>query len=300
MKSHRQRPFFVMFTSFAFVTGAFVLFGCDNGRNSDTICKNNPELCEDLHKDSWCRYEKGDLIRQRFILKTTPNPTGKQIYDQLRFLEVYSKCIELASGVQHKVNVQRTNDRLRAFGISVQNLEELQESTKGSQDPYLAYYHWSRLDDAKSLAVLIKAEKEGQISDPELLSKLAIYYLKTDAARAKKLYLDVLGMVDADHLDPDWLLGLATASRTLGDLDGSYLYSRANIALTKQSVNEAQMLALLTGDKTKAAMLDSEAEQLAKAVSSGNFAGSAIEKRLRAEIDTERAKIEPVAPLAQD
>lgn len=293
MKSHSTRSFFVMFTSFIAFSSGFVLFGCDNDRNTDAICKNNPELCEDLHRDSWCRYEKGDLIRQRFILKSTPEPSGKQIYDQLRFLEVYSKCIELAAGVQHKVNVSRTNDRMRAFGISVQNLEELQESTKGATEPHLAYYHWSRFNDAKALDVLLKAEADGQVDDPELLSKLAIYYLKTDAARARTLYLDVLAHTDAAHSDPDWLLGLATASRNLHDLESSYLYSRANVFLTGQAVNEAQMHALVKGDKQLISMLDEQAQALADAIKSGSFAGSSIEKTLRAKAAPAAAKSAP-------
>ena len=105
---------FVLITSFTVIGALFGLFGCDNDRNSDLICKNNPELCSDLHKDSWCRFEKGDLIRHRYALKQSSSPTGKQLYQQLVYLENYSKCIELAAGVQHKLNTDRTRDRERA------------------------------------------------------------------------------------------------------------------------------------------------------------------------------------------
>ncbi|WP_372872725.1 DUF2989 domain-containing protein [Shewanella sp.] len=282
-----------MFTSFIAFASGFMLIGCDNDRNTDAICKNNPELCEDLHRDSWCRYEKGDLIRQRFVLKSSSSPTGKEIYDQLRFLEVYSKCIELAAGVQHKINVSRTNDRIRAFGISVQNLEELQQSTRGAKEPHLAYYHWSRFNDVSALNVLLKAEADGKIDDPELLSKLAIYFLKVDANKSRTLYLDVLARMDAEHTDPDWLLGLATASRTLDDLESSYLYSRANVLLTGQGVDEAKMLLLVNGDKHISEWLDEQADALASAIKSGSFSGSAIEATLRAKADVSDAKNAP-------
>ncbi|MBT1445923.1 DUF2989 domain-containing protein [Shewanella sp. JM162201] len=281
-----------MFTPIICSIGSFALFGCDNDRNTDAICKNNPEICEDLHRDSWCLYEKGNLIRQRYLLKTTPTPSGKMLYDQLRHLEVYSKCIELAAGVQHKVNVHRTNDRLRAYGYSVQNLEELQQATKGSTDPYLAYYHWARLNDSAALNVLLETEARGELQDPELLSKLAIYYLKTDARKAIWLYLDVLAKTDSEHIDPDWLLGLANAARSLNDLESVYLFSRANVLMTDQKVDEAQMQALLSQNKALVSSLDEEAKALARTIKSGDFGGSSFEKHFRAKW-APAAKTEP-------
>ena len=77
----------VIITSFSFISAFLGLLGCENDRNSDVICKNNPEICADLHKDGWCLAEKTKLIQNRYELKDIENPTGKQLYLQLTYLE---------------------------------------------------------------------------------------------------------------------------------------------------------------------------------------------------------------------
>ncbi|WP_228730239.1 DUF2989 domain-containing protein [Shewanella sedimentimangrovi] len=272
----------VIFRSILSTALILTLIGCDNGRNSEKICKNNPELCEDLHKDSWCRYEKGDLIRNRYILKNTATPSGEQLYDQLKYLETYSKCVELAAGVQHIKHTDRTNDRLRAFGVATQNLQELQEHTKHNKDPHLAYYHWSRFNDAEALGYLLDADRKGEIKDPKLKAQLALYFIDTDPRDARRRFIELLGLEDEEHIDPDWLLALARISHMLGELNNEYIYSRANILLTGQKASDEQMLALIGGNKTLAKELDRDAETLAGEVSSGDFAGSEISKKLMA------------------
>ena len=281
----------VIITSFILIGSIFGLFGCDNGRNTEAICKNNPELCDDLHKDSWCRFEKGELIRSRFELKQTQSPSGLQLYKQLTYLEDYSHCVELAAGVQHILNPERSNERARAFGFATQNLAELQESTKGNPDLYLSYYHWARFNDNAALNRLLTAEREGKISDPLLLSHLAAHYLKFDAIKAKSLYLKVLAVSPPSELNPDWLLGLANSYRKENDLEHTYMLSRANILITKQRVSDDQMLALLSGNKALAAQLDEQASNLTKALLSGDYADSEIRKTLEAQ---------PIAPAQSD
>ncbi|NMH63928.1 DUF2989 domain-containing protein [Shewanella salipaludis] len=248
-----------------------MLFGCDYSGNSDAICKNNPEICTDLHHDSWCFYEKGDLIRQRYELKHTPSPTGKQVYRQLTLLEDYNHCIELAAGVKHIIHKERTNDRARAFGLSSQSLARLQESIQNSQDPYLAYYRWSRFNDQAALNLLLTAQAESKITDPQLLAPMAAYYLKSDPAKAKALYLEIFSIASPSEFDPDWLLGLASLYRQQQDLEKTYLLSKANVLMSKQKVSQPQMLALLNGNKELAQMLDQEAQQLVDSIGSGDF-----------------------------
>ena len=58
--------------------------------------------------------QKTKLIQNRYELKHQ-NPTGKQLYLQLTYLEDYSRCIELASGVQHIIHTNRTADRAKSL-----------------------------------------------------------------------------------------------------------------------------------------------------------------------------------------
>ncbi|MBO2649803.1 DUF2989 domain-containing protein [Shewanella algae] len=290
----------VIITSFVLLAG---VSGCDNGGNPVTICKNNPELCDDLHKDSWCRREKASLIIQRYQVKTTPEPSGEQVYRLLVNLENYNRCVGLAAGVQHILNPERTNDRARAYGLSAQSLSELQASTKGSNDIYIAFYHWAHLGDDAALKVLLEAEKQQQIDSPEILAGLAGYYLKFDAIKAKQLYLKVLAKSTKENFDPDWLLGLASASRQLQDMEQAYLLSRTNLLLTDNPVDEVQLKAMIGNNSQLSTHLDQQASSLADALKGGDYLESDWPKRLQGnegKDDGKQAETEPVTNQAAD
>ncbi|MGS0827831.1 DUF2989 domain-containing protein [Shewanella sp. 0m-8] len=271
---------FVMFTSFLGISAFLGLFGCEGPTNTQVICNKNPELCADLHKDSWCRFEKGDLIRNRFKLKGTPEPSGKLVYEQLLYLERYNKCVELAAGVQHILHPERTNDRARAFGLSSQSLAELEATTKGSNDPHLAYYHWSRFNDPQAERILFAAEERGAITDIVLKAELASYYLRINQAKSKQLYTEVLDGSTEENFNPDWLLALATLYRQENQLEIDYWLSKTNIELTEANFSEEQMLALLKGDKRLQRKLDKYALILADQLQSGSYQKSKLKKLL--------------------
>ena len=272
---------FVIITSFISFIAFSGLSGCEKQADTGSICKNNPELCSDLHVDSWCRYEKGDLIRKRYKLKFIESPSGKQIYQQLLNLEKYNQCIELAAGVQHIFHPERTNDRVRAFGLSAQSLSQLQHTTKNSQDLYLAFYHWTRFNDMEAEKVVLAAYKAHEIDDILLLSQVASYYQKFDAKQSNIIYLEVLDISDEDNFNPDWLLGLSNNYQKLNDLELTYLLSRANVLMTEQSVSEEKMLALIYGDTILQTFLDQQAEDLVDVLEDGEFSSSAIKKMLQ-------------------
>lgn len=272
---------FVLITSFTIIGSLFGLFGCDNDRNSDLICKNNPELCADLHKDSWCRFEKGDLIRHRYLLKQTTTPSGKELYQQLIHLEKYSKCIELAAGVQHKLNTERTRDRERAFAVSTQTLAELQAFTQDNNDLYLAYYRWIRFNDQAGLNIVEQAYQQGQLQDQEIMSQLAAHYVRYAPNDAKALYLSLLATSQASLINPDWFLALASIYKQQQDAEKEYLLTRAYLMMTESHVDEPQLLAMINGNKALAQSLDIQAAELIAAVLSGQFANSTSEMRLK-------------------
>ncbi|BAJ02126.1 DUF2989 domain-containing protein [Shewanella violacea] len=272
---------FVIITSFISFVAFSGLSGCEKQLDTGSICKNNPELCSDLHADSWCRYEKGDLIRKRYELKFTQSPSGKQLYEQLLNLEKYNKCIELAAGVKHILHPERSNDRVRAFGLSAQTLSQLQDTTKNSQDLYLAFYHWTRFNDIEAQKIVLAAYKNHQIDDILLLSRVASYYQKFDALQSNLIYLQVLDLSNKDNFNPDWLLGLSNNYQKLKDLELTYLLARANVLMTEQNVSEEKMLGLIYGDKPLQTYLDSQAEVLVDVIESGAFSSSDIKKMLQ-------------------
>ena len=257
---------FVLITSFTVIGALFGLFGCDNDRNSDLICKNNPELCSDLHKDSWCRFEKGDLIRHRYALKQTSSPTGKQLYQQLIYLENYSKCIELAAGVQHKLNTFRTRERERAFAVSTQTLSELQEFTQTNNEVHLAFYRWMRFNDQKALAIVEDTYKQGKLIDNDIITQLAAYYVRVSPNDSKILYLRLLTTTEPAKIDPDWFLALASIYRQQQDFETEYLLTRVNLLMSENHADEEKLLAIINGDKSLAVILDQQALELIIAV----------------------------------
>jgi hypothetical protein len=278
---------FVMFTSFLVFIAFFGLFGCEPSSNTEAICNKNPELCSDLHKDSWCRFEKGDLIRGRYKLKQTKEPRGEQLFDQLLYLEDYNKCIELAAGVQHILHPERSNDRARAFGLSSQTLMQLQETTRHSQDPHLAYYHWSRFNDVESGKVLFAAERNGLIKDIRLKAQLAAHFLRENPLKSKRLYAQALDGSDKDTFDPDWLLALATIYQQEQRPEMHYLLSKTNIIFTQANFAEKEMLAMLQGNRLLQDKLDKEAKDLADVLKSGKYAESKLRIVLEQDINQE-------------
>lgn len=263
----------VIITSFALVMS---IFGCDNGRNIQTICKNNPEICADLHKDGWCLAEKTKLIQSRAELIDNVNPTGKQLYQQLTYLEDYSRCIELASGVQHIIHTNRTADRARAFRLSSQNLNRLQEETRQRQDPFMSYYQWTRFGDSHALNRLLAQESAGEVTEPFLLAQVATYYSSRNAIKAQQLYLKVFADIQYDDFDPSWLLGLASTYRQTQQLDKTYMLTKANLLLTQQKYSEDKMLALIGGNRSLAITLDQYAQNLIDALKESRYSTSPV------------------------
>lgn len=270
----------VILSSFLSIIIIPVLSGCDEVVNMTTICKKNPELCEDLNEDGWCRVEKAKLIDSRLTLKEKKISSGKALYLQLLALEKFNKCIRLASGVQHILAPQRTNDRMRAYGSSSQTLAALQESTKDSHNVHLSFYHWMRFNDPVAKKKVQRAMALNLIDDIDILATIAAYLLKSDPDKARTTYLNVLSRSDADNFKPEWLLGLANTYQKLNNPVFAYLLSRTNILMTDNKVSEAQMLMLINGDTTRQASLDAQAEDLADALESGNYQSSKIKRML--------------------
>ena len=273
----------VIITSFSLGMSFLGLIGCDNGRNIQSICKNNPEICADLHKDSWCLAEKTKIIQNRYALKDSEVTTGKQLYIQLTNLEDYSRCIELASGVQHIIHTERTADRARAFRLSNQNLSLLQEQTRERQDPFMSYYQWTRFGDTDALARFLALENTGEITDPFLLAQVATYYSNRNAIKAQQLYLKVFAEIPFDDFDVNWLLGLASTYRQTQQLDKAYMLTKANLLLTQQKYSEQKMIALLGGDKLLAAELDLKAQTLIDSLKNDSYPLSLVKTWLESQ-----------------
>ncbi len=63
------------------------------------ICKEKPGLCSDLNEDSHCNIQRREVIFERYAEAKLPSDSNK--FKLLIGFEKYSKCIELAAGIEH-------------------------------------------------------------------------------------------------------------------------------------------------------------------------------------------------------
>ncbi|MGI2258321.1 DUF2989 domain-containing protein [Shewanella sp. GXUN23E] len=278
MKGRAFPPKIVIFTPFLLICS---LSACDWGQNGTKLCKNNPELCADLHEDAWCWQEKSQLIDARYASTQTPLPEGKTLYLELLALESYNRCIEVASGVQHVINTERTHERAKAFSDSANTLSQLQQKTRNSDALFIAYYHWARFGDAVARDKVLTAASDGRLNDALLLGAVGAYYEKFDPERSRDFYFRAMSRASDADLDPNWLLGIARTASAQRQYRKAYLFTRANVILADHKVKEDQMLLILHGDTDDIEQLDTLAQALADTLADGEYATSL----LRAQVE---------------
>lgn len=180
-----------------------LLFGCSEGELTlRTVCEKEPALCNDLNNDSHCNLQRRDLIMQRFEEKRLPSDKNK--YKLLMELENYSKCIELAAGIEHIKLKEKTSTRMVGYMTSLNEIKRLSDETIHSDDPYLLYYHWSRNKSDSHLQRLLKAEQDKQLETPELQIALVRYYSKRDKEKSIQLLHHALELYPPEPtVDPE-------------------------------------------------------------------------------------------------
>lgn len=173
------------------------------------ICKENPAICNDLNEDSHCNVQRADVIFDRFAEGKLPSDKNK--YKLLISFEKYSKCIELASGIEHIKLKEKTTSRVNGFLTSLREIKRLTEETVSSDDPNLLQYHWSRQQSQPHLDRFLLAEKNKQLETPELQVALASYYMKRDVKKTIDILHHALSLYPADaEVDPEIYTALTT------------------------------------------------------------------------------------------
>ncbi|MCP4326703.1 MAG: DUF2989 domain-containing protein [Psychromonas sp.] len=164
---------------------AFILLtACDsfNSDNVNTICKNSPELCNDLHKIGDCRFKRSTVIRARHYDKIDPTESNKR--KLLMELDDYESCLELTLFMEYTRNKNRNKVRMENFLTTQKLIKEHLLESKGTQDPMLAFYLWTRHQDMQAREVFLTAATKKGIDDPRLLFKLATIYAKDNPQEA--------------------------------------------------------------------------------------------------------------------
>ena len=139
--------------------------GCNDDRIHN-ICGNNPELCQDLVDDGWCRYERTDVIRSRFYLKE--EGTDRRKYELMRGLERYLKCAERSTNIEYKAAKEQKSPRVEGMLAAGDQLAQLDVATRNSQDPYLLLWHWTNNTNELARQQVMALEGSKALDEPEL------------------------------------------------------------------------------------------------------------------------------------
>ena len=64
------------------ILGLVVLVaGCGQKFDVKEACEKHPELCNDLHQDGWCRYERTQVVKGRYNYFNVPKLEAKLVND---------------------------------------------------------------------------------------------------------------------------------------------------------------------------------------------------------------------------
>lgn len=199
-----------------------ILSACSEGELTlRAVCEKEPGLCTDLNDDSHCNLQRRDLIMQRFEEKRLPSDKNK--YQLLLNFEKYSKCIELAAGIEHIKLKEKTSTRMVGYITSLKEIKRLNDDTVSSDDPHLLYYHWSRNKSESHLARFLQAEQNNQLNTPELQMALVSYYSKRDREKSIQLLHHALELYPANpQVDPEIYASLTSMFYKKKDYASSY------------------------------------------------------------------------------
>lgn len=193
------------------VLGIFVLGGCGESEISiSELCETKPMICSDLMDDSHCKLERRNVIYSRFDEGKVPSDAKK--YRLLLDFEKYSKCMELATGIEHIKLKERTTQRMDSYRVSLAEIKRLSDETLSSDHPGLLYYHWSRHQSKPHLERFLKVAEQAKFSDPDLQFALASHYLAERNPKAIDAMHQTLTLYKAkDRVDPEIYKTLTTA-----------------------------------------------------------------------------------------
>jgi len=189
--------------------------------NITQVCQEKPGLCADLIEDGHCRIERSETILARYGEQKLPSDANK--YRLLLDFEKYSRCMELAKGIEHVKLKEKTTARVDSYMVSLSEIKRLTDETVTSDYPGLLYYHWSRHQSRSHLEKFEQAAKAGQLNTPDLKFALARYYIEKDKTLAINTMLEALKLYKAgDVIDTDIYTSLTTLYFKQNKLAESY------------------------------------------------------------------------------
>ncbi|GAA5214606.1 DUF2989 domain-containing protein [Corallincola platygyrae] len=247
-----------------------LLVACGEPGNVREICKAYPEHCSDLNSDGWCRYERADLIKQRYQLQKQSTGIGK--YELLMHLEDYRDCIERASQIQHTNNKEQTTQRVNGYLAALAQIEQVSKETEGDNTPDLLYYHWSRHGSLEAYDKLVAMDDQGLLERTDMQFRLAGAKIKSDPQQAvNKLYKALYLAEGPTHYDSSIITMLATifTQHRKGEL--AYLWLKVGELAELKSIDIEANSRYLRVNTEQREQLDKKAEEVYQSIEDGTF-----------------------------
>ncbi|MCK5818583.1 MAG: DUF2989 domain-containing protein [Psychromonas sp.] len=189
-----------------------------------SICKGYPELCDDLYKVSDCRFARVDVIRARYFNKI--EPTGIHQHDLLTQLDKYHTCLQSTLLFQLTGNIKRKKRRLHNYFTTKQLIKNVIEKSKGTDDPFLAYYLWIHFQDQQAKSVFIKAAMDKNMKNADLISKLAVTYYKSNPDKSLKYFFRALRVSHSiDDLPSNLFINIMSIYYRKSEFKNAYLWA---------------------------------------------------------------------------
>lgn len=249
------------------------LSGCDqfSSTSISDICTEHPSLCSDLNKDSWCRAEKASIIKYRYQDMLTPHDENK--YRLLVNFEDYKICIDRAAQIEHIKLKEKKTDRVRGALNARKELKRLATLTQHSKNPYLLYYHWSRLGNDDALNKFLGYQRSQELESPELQVALASYFVKFDRPKAIETLQHALELYrEDDEVDIEIFQSLATIYLKENNYQQAYIWtSVARQAKVDIDIDLIKVETLIHSGKGEAKKLRKIAKNYLNDIQKGDF-----------------------------
>jgi hypothetical protein len=246
-------------------------FSFDFSSNSvRSICKQNSQLCDDLNDDGWCQQKRGSVIQDRKA--ELDNPTDRNKYQLLRSWQSYGSCIELAAGIQHKNNKERSSSRVKGLITTYNEINRLTRETEHSNDPFLLLFRWSEKHDTSAKRKFMAQEGQPQMNHPELLWALATIYTSSDPKKSLRLMQQSLALYKEGENRPlGHIQSITTQYMHIKDYRNAYIWSKIQENLGGGETNLAAISRFQTFTQTQIQQMDTDAEALVDKIESSQY-----------------------------
>ncbi len=193
-------------SAFLILMTPLFLAACEQDR-IQTICETTPHFCVDLHEDSWCKFERSNLIRAR--RQQAGSPDDASDYQLMVSLKRYHDCLDPLLDIEYTKRKERKNDKLEAILKTRNALAQLEQQSLSSDYPELLLWHWQHHGDLSAKARFITLADRPEMQKPELQKALAALLTLRDSAAAEQALHRALSLYEAGAtIDTDIIASL--------------------------------------------------------------------------------------------